>query len=121
MKLNFLRFLGLTSLLLGFAIIDATAQEGTPNNEIPDVISHPELNLNDDKTLLYEPDRTSTEKAPTNKDQNIIIIPSKTTKGKAADNSVKAGSAKTPEDDALSFNFLYYIIQKFKISDIVEQ
>lgn len=28
--------------------------------------------------------------------------------------------AQKEEDDPLSFNFLYYIIEKFKLSDIVE-
>jgi hypothetical protein len=37
-------------------------------------------------------------------------------KGKGND----ASAAKKNEDDALSFNFLYYIIQKFKISDLIE-
>lgn len=27
---------------------------------------------------------------------------------------------ETPQDDILSFNFLYYIIQRFKLSDIVD-
>jgi hypothetical protein len=38
------------------------------------------------------------------------------TKGKGNE----ATAAKKNEDDALSFNFLYYIIQKFKISDLIE-
>jgi hypothetical protein len=121
MKLNFFRFLGLSSLLLMLAIVDARAQEGTPNNEIPDLTSHPELNLNEDKTLLFEPDRnSSSEKSVQNKEQ-ITITPSRSTKSKTTDLTQKAAAAKNPEDDALSFNFLYYIIQKFKISDIVEQ
>lgn len=31
-----------------------------------------------------------------------------------------ADAAKREKDDALSFNFLYYIIQKFKIADLIE-
>ena len=31
-----------------------------------------------------------------------------------------AEKAQKPEEDPLSFNFLYYIIEKFKFSDIVE-
>jgi hypothetical protein len=121
MKLNFFRFLGLTSLLLVLATVGASAQEGTPNNEIPDLSGHPELNLNEDKTLLFEPDRNSvSEKGVQNKEQ-ITVIPPKSAKAKAVDSTQKTAAAKNPEDDALSFNFLYYIIQKFKISDIVEQ
>lgn len=121
MRLNFLRFLGLTSLLLSLAIVDASAQEGTPNNEIPDLVSHPELNLNDDKALLFEPERnSSSEKGVQNKEQ-IVVTPSKSAKVKSGDSTQKTSASKTPEEEALSFNFLYYIIQKFKISDIVEQ
>lgn len=34
------------------------------------------------------------------------------------DNQKQAG--KKPEDEAVPFNFLYYIIQRFKTSDIIE-
>jgi hypothetical protein len=34
--------------------------------------------------------------------------------------STKPANAAKKEDHALSFNFLYYIIQKYKISDIVD-
>jgi hypothetical protein len=37
---------------------------------------------------------------------------------KIAADSQKA--SKKPEDDAVPFNFLYYIIQRFKTSDIIE-
>ncbi|MDL5048527.1 hypothetical protein QQ054_21165 [Oscillatoria amoena NRMC-F 0135] len=30
------------------------------------------------------------------------------------------GKNENPQDDILSFNFLYYIIQRFKLSDIVD-
>ncbi|MCU0419373.1 MAG: hypothetical protein MUC38_06915 [Cyclobacteriaceae bacterium] len=29
-------------------------------------------------------------------------------------------TARKNDDDALSFNFLYYLIQKFKVSDLIE-
>ncbi len=29
-------------------------------------------------------------------------------------------AARKNDDDALSFNFLYYLIQKFKVSDLIE-
>lgn len=98
----------------------ANAQEGTPDNEIPDVINNPELNLSEDKTLLFEPERTViSEKSTQNKEQ-IVPAHTKNNKQKLGDSTPKQTS-RNPEEDALSFNFLYYIIQKFKISDIVEQ
>lgn len=42
--------------------------------------------------------------------------PEKITAKKPADKS----SAKKNDEDALSFNFLYYLIQKFKVSDLIE-
>jgi hypothetical protein len=117
MKAKFSHFLGFTFLLMTVAFFSASAQEGIPNNEIPDPNFHPELS--EEKPLLFEPERSTsnTEKSLQTKDQSNS--PSKGVKAKAGDAS-KHPAAKT-EDDALSFNFLYYIIQKFKISDIVEQ
>jgi hypothetical protein len=39
-----------------------------------------------------------------------------------ASDTARSGSeaSKDEDDDVLSFNFLYYIIQKFKMSDIVD-
>jgi hypothetical protein len=117
MKPNFSHFLGFTFLLMTLAFFSASAQEGMPNNEIPDPNFNPELNV--EKPLLFEPERSTsnTEKSSQNKEQ--ISTSSKGGKSKTGDASKNPGT-KT-EDDALSFNFLYYIIQKFKISDIVEQ
>lgn len=42
----------------------------------------------------------------------------KTPLKKITADSQKAG--KKPEDDTVPFNFLYYIIQRFKTSDIIE-
>jgi len=117
MKANFSRSLGFTFLLMTVVFFSASGQEGIPNNEFPDPNFHPELS--EEKPLLFEPERSTsnTEKSLQNKDQ--LNTPSKGAKSKTGDASKNPG-AKT-EEDALSFNFLYYIIQKFKISDIVEQ
>lgn len=113
-----MRFVGLSVFLMFISVLLAHAQEGMPGNELQDLNTHPELNLNDDKVLIYEPDRTggSTEKMIQSKEQ--LIAAPKSVKPKTSDSS-KAPTAKS-EEDALSFNFLYYLIQKFKISDIVE-
>ena len=92
------------------------AQEGIPANEIPDTNFHPETN--DDKPLLFEPDKSPSNTEKSNQQKEQATTATKTGKAKAGD--PKNVGTKT-EDDALSFNFLYYIIQKFKISDIVEQ
>ncbi len=98
-------------------VYSAQAQENPPAGEptevdIKELNSHPELNLNEDKTLLLE----STEHQ---KPHGVAVTRepalAKPTKAKT-DKSVE----KEEEEDALSFNFLYYIISKFKYSDIVD-
>jgi hypothetical protein len=97
-------------------IFNANAQEGTPNNEIPDIIFNQELQ--EEKPYHYDPPATSTDKNAQSRE--VLISTSKTSKSKSGEGS-KNPALKPEEEDALSFNFLYYIIQKFKISDIVEQ
>jgi hypothetical protein len=124
MKGNILFFIGVVMSLLALSSGKAYSQDGMPNNEIPDINVHPELNLNaEDKPLIYEPERNSPngtatqEKAIINKEQSSL--PAKPGKVKSTEPPQK-GNGKN-EEDANSFNFLYYIIQKFKISDIVDQ
>jgi negative regulator of genetic competence, sporulation and motility len=91
--------------------LSAQAQENHPESademkELKELTtSHPELKLDEDKTLLTEPEVKPTVSPVNNKE--------------AQGRQPKAKNEKE-EDDALGFNFLYYIIQKFKISDIVD-
>jgi hypothetical protein len=114
MKQNFspfLIFLFALGILAGFT---AHAQEVDPANtdekEIKEELSHhPELNLNEDKTLIAEPEQKSTNHPA-----------AKETAPSAKTTKPKSNPEKDEDEDALSFNFLYYIIQKFKYSDIVD-
>lgn len=115
MKPKYSHFLGFTIALLMLVIANANAQEGIPNNEIPDIIFNQELQ--EEKPLLYDP-ATSADKNAQSKE--LLNSSQKTAKSKSVEGS-KNPAVKPEEEDALSFNFLYYIIQKFKISDIVEQ
>lgn len=119
MKSRFYHFIGFTMVLMTLMVFSAHAQEGIPNNEIPDLVIHPETNLHEEKPLLFEPEKSTSNSERTSQTKEQSTITSKSTKSKGTEASRNTG-AKT-EDDALSFNFLYYIIQKFKISDIVEQ
>ena len=116
MKPNFSHFLGFFFLLMTLASFSVSAQEGIPNNEIPDTRFNHELQ--GEKPLLFEPERSpsNSEKVTPLAKGEMPSIP-KSGKSKSSE-SVKNSSVKH-EDDALSFNFLYFIIQKFKISDIV--
>jgi len=116
MKINFSRFVALITVILTATAFNAAfAQEGSPNNEIPElspVFIDP--NLREEKPLLYEPEGKSNN----SKEQTVSPAP---TKAKIKSPEPTKTPATKTEEDALSFNFLYYIIQKFKISDIVDQ
>ena len=106
-------------LLLSFSVL--AQEEGMPLTELQDV-NHQELNLNDeDKTLIYEVDSKSGKNIPAESHPNGAQV---VVKSKSSD-SHKPSATSTPNakegDDALSFNFLFYIIQKYKFSDIIDQ
>ena len=102
-------------LLLSLSVL---AQEEMPVLENPDP-THRELNLDEDKTLIYDhANHTSTVK-----DTTIImprLVPTQSTKISKPDTH-KNNRREKEEEDALSFNFLYYMIQKFKLSDLIDQ
>jgi hypothetical protein len=101
--------------------ISAIAQrEGLSPGELQDP-SHLEYNLNDDKPLLTEHDSKS--KGPTRDSiashNRPVVSTGASAKLKSTEHNKSVNSKE--EDDALSFNFLYYIIQKFKISDLIDE
>ena len=109
--------------LVGGALLSLSAKaqhEGLSPSELQDP-NHLEYNLNDDKPLLTEHDSKS--KGPTRDSiashNRPVSTVSTSSKAKSPDHN-KAVNSKE-EDDALSFNFLYYIIQKFKISDLIDE
>ena len=125
MKVNYSYiFIFFLVILVGlFQASNASAQsENDPSsNQLKDLNQNPEFNLSEDKTLIYEHDRPryrDSTVTQTQSQQHAKPVQS-VTKTKATD-SVKPSSA-AKEDDALSFNFLYYIIQKFKITDLVDE
>jgi len=99
MKGNFLRLLAVL-LFAGYA---ARAQENAPQPEL-DSFRQQELHLNDDKTLIFEPDAK-----PRLRDSVAVKSTPK-----------KAGTKKEAHEDALNVNFLYFIIQKFKANDLLD-
>lgn len=78
--------------------------------------SYQELNLNEDKSLIYD----------VNEGKPLRSTPKNIQRDSTSINSAKPKANRKSynekkEEDPLSFNFLYYIIQKYKISDIVDQ
>lgn len=95
--------------------LTAVAQEETPIIEGPDP-SHREINYNEDKTLLF--DQPVQHQQPGVRD-SMQVAPkplNRTTRPEPP----REGQKPRSEEDALRFNFLYYIIHKYKISDIIE-
>ena len=115
MKQNFSVFVFFFFAFAGLFALSVQAQESHPESademkELKELnASHPELKLEEDKTLLSEPD-------------GKVVLPSALVNKDASGKQPKGKDAKNEkdDDDALGFNFLYYIIQKFKIGDIVD-
>ncbi len=122
MKIKFSYILN-SLIIAGSSILsfESFAQdEGLSSYELQDV-NNQELNYNDeDKTLIFEPDAKSSKQTPSESNQTSTSI---TSKAKTLDSSKQSSGTVTSKEgeDALSFNFLYYIIQKYKGSDIVDQ
>jgi len=95
-------------------VLSAQAQE-QPLLEIQDP-SHREFNLDDDKTLIYDhPTHSSSRDSLQSMSRIMPSQQLKSAKPDAHKNTVKE------DEDALSFNFIYYIIEKFKMSDLIDQ
>lgn len=111
-KLKFSIVLFLVACLFAFK---ANAQDEGQPQEVQELNQqHPELNLNDDKTLLMDVDTKTVRSQSNARDASVNNLKSK------PDNQSKPSANEKTEEDPLSFNFLYFIIQKFKISDIVD-
>ena len=94
--------------------LSAKAQEEMPVVENPDP-THREFNLNEDKILIYDRSHSNTVRDSIQSIQRAVPI--HTNKSARPD----ASKSKEVEDDALSFNFLYYMLQKFKLADLIDQ
>lgn len=104
----------IAALCLCFALSANAQEEGSSLSEFQDLNQNPELNLEEDKTLIFE-----SESKPAKREVDAASPTKSHTKTKAAE-VVKPGNSKDDED-ALSFNFLYYIIQEFKYRDLLDQ
>lgn len=91
-------------------------EEGIPGYDLHDPV-HTGTNV-DDKALILDSDT----KSKVGRDSLATITrPAAPAKKPAEAGKPSIGKPKNDEDDPLSFNFLYYIIQKFKASDLIDQ
>lgn len=114
MKLNFFSVSFIFSIVIvgSLSTIRASAQEIDPTaNETKDLNQSQETN--DDKALMPEHDSRARVRDSVHQRSGAPA-----TKVKSSD---QTKPSSTKEDDVLSFNFLYYIIQKFKISDLIDE
>lgn len=113
MKLKFSLVVLLVGCFIGFTA--KGQEESQPAQEVQEFNQqHPDLNLNEDKTLLMDADNKASKTPSNTRDSNAANIKSKT------EPVAKPAVGEKTDEDPLSFNFLYFIIQKFKISDIVD-
>ncbi len=101
-----------------FILLNLTvkAQDELPVLENQDPF-HREFNLDEDKILIYEHNHAPSVKDSTQ--QTPRVTPGHSAKISKPD-AHKGGHKDKEEEDALSFNFLYYMFQKFKMSDLVD-
>jgi hypothetical protein len=110
--MKFSRILFLLPVVVLFSLA-VQAQEETPMIEGPDP-SHREVNFNEDKTLIYDQPFQN----PGNRD-SVIVVPQSPGRAIRPENSKEVQKPRN-EEDALKFNFLFYMIQKYKLSDMIE-
>jgi hypothetical protein len=110
-KYSILLVLPFAAMLLAFSV---QAQEEMPIIEGPDP-AHRDLNFNEDKGLIYDhPSQNSIIR------DSLHLTPRTINKISKPETPKEATKDQQKEDDALSFNFLYYMIQKFKLSDLID-
>jgi hypothetical protein len=106
----------LVSLTAVFLLaLTAYAQDELPLQESQDPARR-EFNLDEDKILIYDHSSHSSAVKDTVL-QTTRVVPGHPVKASKSD-SHKSGHKE--EEDALSFNFIYYMLQKFKMSDLVD-
>jgi hypothetical protein len=111
-----------SNLLVSLAVVFLAAPAAHAQDELPlhenQFPAPREFNLDEDKILIYDqPGHSAALK-------DSIQQTQKTVQGnqvKTSKHDAKNVHKDKEHEDALSFNFLYYMIQKFKMSDLVDQ
>jgi len=110
MKLSRFLLLPPAFVLFSFAV---QAQEETPLIEGPDAYQRG-VNFSEDRTLIQD----QPTQQPGIKD-SVAVLPRPIGRTSRPENSKESQKPKS-EEEALKFNFLYYMIQKYKLSDMIE-
>jgi hypothetical protein len=121
MKAKISPLIFLLSIVCGTMVCTTSrAQDEASSSNESQEANHAELNPNEDRTIVFDHE-SKVKNGPRDSVQlhakpvSATVAPAKS---KPSDHTRPSNGKE--EDDALSFNFLYYIIQKFKISDLID-
>lgn len=112
------KYLGAAAILFLLMISisrDARSQDEVPGPDL-NSINSPDPNSYDEKPLLYESEGRNTRPAAVTVDTSHT----KTQATPVKKAPTPADLRKPKDEDPLNFNFLFYIITKFKSSDLME-
>lgn len=110
----------LFALLTPFAAFSQESRSGLDENSSKDIVKQDQESPSgvesfENRTILKNTSTAAGTDAVFVRDAEI-----KKPAPKAVEKSQKDAEKAQKEEDPLSFNFLYYIIEKFKLSDILE-
>ena len=114
----------LSSLML-FNVTAGIAQEGSfdvnnPSYGVPEEYEVVEVINPEEALIISDKEYSNSQKIVSKKEKKSTKVDSSKQKTSAGANPGYASDAKEAES-VLSFNVLYYIIQKFKFTDVVDQ
>jgi hypothetical protein len=114
----------LTMLLLACSAVSALAQDaGMSDLEILDSRENSEAEkvvFLPGEEIKYIPQTSGTSVAKDSLALQMHDFPMQRAAQRPAERSAEKQSAKSKDDSILTFNFLYYIIQKYKLQDIID-
>lgn len=110
----------LFALLIPFASFSQESRGGFDENPSKDPAKQDQESPSGSESL--ENRSNSKNIIPVTTTENVVLRDAEIKKPapKAVEKAQKESEKAQKEEDPLSFNFLYYIIEKFKFSDIVE-
>lgn len=111
-------------LLLAFIANNSLAQDaGMSDSEIPDNrsgVSMEKVVFVPGEEAKYIPQASGTLAARDSLTLQMHDFPMQRAAQRPADRPAEKQAAKSKDDSILTFNFLYYIIQKYKLQDIID-
>ena len=120
--------IALTLFVMIIAQLSVYAQDG-PDNEQPiyDEKVYHESPVGDMDSDADNKVLTPVTKSSSSRDSSAVRVaipaqrtPNKTNQETSKENKPHPQQAQSGDDSILSFNFIYYIIQRFKLQDIIE-